>query len=280
MKRTTFSSGEIVELKKNPCVFNCTAKSVHYTYEFKRHALELYSQGISPKEIWRRAGFDVSKWGKNYFVLTLRDWKRIVARDGEEGLNKLGGLQYDRGPSKGRIGEMQSSLLGSLLVTGFELAALSRSDSPPESREDFCLYVDEFQNCATDSFASILSEARKYGLSLTLAHQYMGQLNEQIRDAVFGNVGTLVSFRVGEADASILERQFGGQLTGAHFTGLENFELCARLLNKEPFLGKSLPPLATDRRRREVIIRRSRQKYCKKGSTVENKIERWLKGGH
>ena len=98
--RTTFSNEEIVELKKNPCVFNCTAKSVHYTYEFKRHALELYSQGVGPKEIWRRAGFNVSKWNKNYFVLTLRDWKRIVARDGEEGLNKLGGLQYDRGPSK------------------------------------------------------------------------------------------------------------------------------------------------------------------------------------
>ena len=98
--RTTFSSEEIAELKKNPCVFNCTAKSIHYTYEFKRHALELHSQGVGPKEIWRRAGFDVSKWRKDYFVLTLRDWKRIVARDGQEGLNKLGGLQYDRGPSK------------------------------------------------------------------------------------------------------------------------------------------------------------------------------------
>ena len=96
--RTTFSNEEIEKLKKNPCVFNCTAKSVHYTYEFKRHSLELYSQGVGPKEIWRRAGFDVSKWNKNYFVLTLRDWKRIVARDGTEGLNKLGGLQYDRGP--------------------------------------------------------------------------------------------------------------------------------------------------------------------------------------
>jgi uncharacterized protein with NRDE domain len=70
------------------------------TFEFKRSALELYAQGVGPKEIWRRAGFNVSKWNKNYFVLTLRDWKRIVLRSGEEGLNKLGGLQYDRGPSK------------------------------------------------------------------------------------------------------------------------------------------------------------------------------------
>lgn len=96
--RTTFSSEEIAELKRNPCVFNCTAKSVHYTYEFKRSALKLHAEGIGPKEIWRRAGFDVSKWKKNYFVLTLKDWRKIVARDGEEGLNKLGGLQYDRGP--------------------------------------------------------------------------------------------------------------------------------------------------------------------------------------
>ena len=98
--RTTFSNEEIMELKKNPCVFNCTAKSVHYTYEFKRHDLKLYSQGIGPKEIWRRANFDVTKWKKNYFTLTLKDWRKIVARDGEEGLNKMGGLQYDRGPSK------------------------------------------------------------------------------------------------------------------------------------------------------------------------------------
>jgi len=98
--RTTFSKEEIVELKNNPCVFNCTTNFVHYTFEFKRNALDLYAKGVGPKEIWRRAGFDVSKWNKNYFVLTLRDWKRIVARSGEDGLNKLGGLQYDRGPSK------------------------------------------------------------------------------------------------------------------------------------------------------------------------------------
>ncbi len=95
--RTTFSNEEIAEIKKNPCVFNCTTKSVHYTYEFKIRAINLYAQGVSPKEIWKQANFDVSKWKKNYFVLTLRDWKRIIQRDGVEGLNKIGGLQYDRG---------------------------------------------------------------------------------------------------------------------------------------------------------------------------------------
>jgi hypothetical protein len=182
--------------------------------------------------------------------------------------------------SKGRIGDTHSSLLGSLLVTGFELAALSRVDLPAEKREDYFLYADEFHQFATDSFATILSEARKYRLSLTLAHQYLGQVDQGIRDAVFGNVGTLLAFRVSEADASVLERQFGGSYTQAHFTGLENFELCARLLNKEPFLARSLPPLMTSRRRRETVIRNSRQRYCTHRKIVEEKIERWLKRRH
>jgi len=181
---------------------------------------------------------------------------------------------------KGQLGETHSSLLGSLLVTGFEIAALSRCDCPPERREDFFLYVDEFQNCATESFASILSEARKYRLCLTLAHQYIGQLSEEITKAIFGNVGTFLTFRVGEADASVLERQFGGGYGRAQFTGLENFELCARLLNREPFMGRSLPPLVTTRSRREVILRRSRQKYCTRRQVVESRIDKWLRHRH
>ena len=139
--------------------------------------------------------------------------------------------------SKGLLGETHSSLLASLLVTGFEIAALSRADIRAEDRKEFFLYADEFHYCATDSFTTILSEARKYGLSLTLAHQYLGQLNESISKAVFGNVGSFISFRVGEADASVLERQFGGGYTRSQFTGLGNYELCARLLNHDPFLA-------------------------------------------
>jgi energy-coupling factor transporter ATP-binding protein EcfA2 len=182
--------------------------------------------------------------------------------------------------SKGLIGEMHSSLLGSLLVTGFELAALSRADLQAHEREDFFLYADEFHHYATGSFASILSEARKYRLCLTLAHQYLGQLDEGIRGAIFGNVGTFLSFRVSEADALVLERHFGGKFSAAHFSGLDNFELCARLLHEEPFLAKSLPPLATGRGRREIIRRHSRQKYSRKRKTVEEKIERWLNRRH
>ena len=98
--RTTFSIEEIDQLLQHPCVFHCTAKSVYYTYEFKKHALELHAEGVFAKEIWRRSNFDVGKWNANYFRLTIRDWKRIVDKHGLDGLFKHGGLQYDRGPKK------------------------------------------------------------------------------------------------------------------------------------------------------------------------------------
>ena len=98
--RTTFSNEEVALLKQNPCVFSCTNNSVNYTYEFKRRALELRDSGVSAKEIWRRSGFDVSKWKKHYFRLTIRDWRRIVQRNDIEGLRRPGGIQFDRGPDK------------------------------------------------------------------------------------------------------------------------------------------------------------------------------------
>ena len=99
--RTIFSSEELAALQQHPCVFSCTERSVNYTYEFKRRALELYLEGVSAKEIWRRAGFDVTKWKKHYFRLTIRDWRRVVKRSGLEGLTRPGGIQFDRGPDKG-----------------------------------------------------------------------------------------------------------------------------------------------------------------------------------
>jgi len=110
--------------------------------------------------------------------------------------------------SKGLIGEDNSALLGALLITQLQEAAMSRVDTPEEERRDFFLYVDEFQNFSTESFVNILSEARKYRLSLILAHQYISQLLESVRDAIFGNVGTLIAFRVGPDDAEFLENQF------------------------------------------------------------------------
>src|SRR3989344_3121307 len=119
--------------------------------------------------------------------------------------------------SKGRIGEENSMLLGAMLITKVQLAAMERVRIPEEERKDFYLYVDEFQNFATDSFASILSEARKYRLDLIIAHQYVGQLvtdtSTRVRDAVFGNVGTLIIFRVGATDAEFLEKEFEPEVT-------------------------------------------------------------------
>ena len=110
--------------------------------------------------------------------------------------------------SKGRIGEDNSRLLGGMLITQLQLSAMKRVDMPEEKRQDFFLYVDEFQNFATQSFANILSEARKYRLSLIMAHQYVAQLEEEVSDAVFGNVGSIVTFRVGGSDAEVLEKEF------------------------------------------------------------------------
>src|SRR3990167_1676127 len=99
MNRTTFSSVEIAILKQNPSVFSCTEKSINYTFEFKKRALELHAEGVHAREIWRRAGFDVSKWRKSYCRDTLGDWKDIVKKHGIEGMLKVGGIQYDRGPT-------------------------------------------------------------------------------------------------------------------------------------------------------------------------------------
>jgi transposase-like protein len=98
--RTTFSREEIAELRRNPCVFDCTEKSVYYTHEFKQRALELYAQGVETKEIWRRSGFDVRKWKDEYFRGTLRDWRKAVEKHGVAGLTRSGGTPHDRGPDK------------------------------------------------------------------------------------------------------------------------------------------------------------------------------------
>jgi hypothetical protein len=182
--------------------------------------------------------------------------------------------------SKGKLGADKSNLLGALLVTHFQLAAMSRSDVPEAERRDFFLYVDEFQSFASDSFISILSEARKYRLCLTLSHQYVDQVRPEIRDAVFGNVGSIVAFRVGHRDAKQLELAFGETYRASQLTSLGNHEVCAKLLadgqDCEPFLGKTLPPLGERHGRRETIIRRSREKYARPRKTVENRIRRWL----
>ncbi|MEQ1849370.1 MAG: type IV secretion system DNA-binding domain-containing protein [Candidatus Peribacteraceae bacterium] len=189
--------------------------------------------------------------------------------------------------SKGAIGEDNSAFLGSMLVTKFQLDAMSRTDIPESERQDFYLYVDEFQNFATESFATILSEARKYRLGLTLAHQYIGQLkfgdnNDALRDAVFGNVGSMVSFQIGSDDAEDMALQFEEMVEPKDILSLPKYHAYMRLMidgmPSKPFSVTTLPPPTSDRdaRRVELIRRASRERYCEKRAVVEDKIGRWL----
>lgn len=142
--------------------------------------------------------------------------------------------------SKGMLGEDKSNLVGALLVSQFQQAAMSRSNVPESDRTPFYLYIDEFQNFTTDSFTSILSESRKYGLSLTIGHQYLDQVRPEIRDAVFGNVGNLICFRVGESDAADLSREFGHAFAPEQFADLANHHVLVRHL-KQDDVGQPLP---------------------------------------
>ncbi len=182
--------------------------------------------------------------------------------------------------SKGRIGEDNSRLLGALLITKMQLAAMSRVDIPEEDRKDFYLYVDEFQNFATISFASILSEARKYRLNLTLGHQYITQMEEEVRDAVFGNVGTMVVFRIGAEDADFLEREFEPEFMATDLVGLTKYNIYLKLMIDgvagRPFSAETLPPIkAEETSNREKIINASRERYGVRKEIVEEKIKRW-----
>ena len=188
--------------------------------------------------------------------------------------------------SKGKLGEDTSAFLGSMLVTKFQIDAMSRADIPEEERKDFFLYVDEFQNFATESFATILSEARKYRLSLTMANQYVSQLligdkNTSLRDAVFGNVGSLISFQVGSDDAEALSLQFEEIVTVKDILSLPKYHAYMRLMidgmPSKPFSISTLPPPEFDQDEKQVttMIRLSRERYAEKKDVIEEKIRKW-----
>lgn len=183
--------------------------------------------------------------------------------------------------SKGRIGEDNSALLGAMMITKIQLAAMSRVDVPEKERRDFYLYIDEFQNFSTDSFANILSEARKYRLNLILAHQYIEQLGDKVKAAVFGNVGTMVVFRVGAADAEELVKEFTPTFTEEDIVNLPKYEMYLKLMidgiASSPFSGRGLPPLSPEEKtgNADKVIRYSREKYATDRNVVEEKIMRW-----
>ncbi|MGC9031164.1 MAG: type IV secretory system conjugative DNA transfer family protein [Minisyncoccia bacterium] len=178
--------------------------------------------------------------------------------------------------SKGLTGEVNSALLGLILVGKIQMAAMKRAKIPEQEREDFYLYIDEFQNFTTDSIVTILSEARKYHLNLILAHQYIPQLRQEIKDAVLGNVGTIGAFRIGAEDAEFLEKQFKPEFSKFDLLNLDNFNLIIKMLinNKvsSAFKMKTIKPIEGNKEMVNSIKQISKLKYGKASKRVEKEI--------
>ena len=183
--------------------------------------------------------------------------------------------------SKGRLGDINANLLGMIFVMKFQQAAMSRQDIPENERQDFCLYVDEFQNFATDSFESILSEARKYRLNLIVANQFMTQLTEKIREALLGNVGTIICGRIGVTDAELMVKAFTPTFTAEDLTKTPNFAAVAKVMMFDmpsaPFTISLPPPMGQPNEAlMENLKLLSATKFAKTRQEVEKEIEaRW-----
>lgn len=179
--------------------------------------------------------------------------------------------------SIGKIGEDNAALLGAMMITKIQLSAMQRADTPEEKRRDFYLYVDEFQSFVTDSFAIILSEARKYHLNLILTNQYIAQIPEVVAKAIFGNVGTLLAFRVGATDASFLVKELEPVFEANDLVNLDNYHIYVKMaidgVTRPAFSAVTLPPLKGESHNRDRIIAASREKYSQQRAIVEDKIK-------
>ena len=185
--------------------------------------------------------------------------------------------------SKGRVGESNANLLGSMLITKIYLAAMSRADveSSISKLPPFYLYVDEFQSFANESFADILSEARKYKLALTVAHQYIEQMSDEVRAAVFGNVGTMVTFRVGSYDAEVLEKEFSPKFTAEDIVNLGFVQIYLKLMidgvSSSPFSARTLPPIEkVGEMYKQEVVKMSQQQFGRPKSQVEEIVQALL----
>ena len=221
---------EVISCVKDPVV------SKFWTTEFNKWNDKQRDEAISP--ITNKVGqFLSSKLVRNIFGQPRTKLNLRKAMD--EGKIILINL------SKGRIGEDNANMIGSLLVTKFQIDAMSRADIPMHQRRDFYLYIDEFQNFASKSFATILSEARKYKLSLIVANQYTSQLDKDTIDAIFGNVGTTIAFTLGKDDADIITGQFKNMASVNDLISLPKFTAYTRLMidgiSSDPFSMKTVP---------------------------------------
>jgi len=176
------------------------------------------------------------------------------------------------------LGPDHANLVGSLLVSQFQAAAFKREAMPEKERRDFYLFIDEFQNFMTESFASVLSEARKYHLLLTLAHQYLEQAKPAVRQAVFGNAGSFIAFRVGGPDGEALEQLFAYDMKRTHFLNLKKHEVIASIQDQgsppAPFRGMTLAPREYPSGRKDAIMSLSRERYGRPRATVEPHIRK------
>jgi len=235
--------------------------------EFERYSNYFRSEAISP--IQNKVGqFIVSPLIRNIVgqPKSSFNFRKII----DEGNIFIANL------SKGKIGEDNCALLGAMIVTKIELSALSRGDIPEQKRKSFYLYVDEIHNFLTLSFADILSEARKYGLYLILTHQYIEQLDEEIRSAIFGNVGTLITFRVGARDAQFLKNEFSPVFDETDLINLPNYHIYLRLMingvTSRPFSAVTLPPPEVKTSHKATVIETSRMRFGRPRAEVEREI--------
>lgn len=233
------------------------------------------TQGQAKSEM---LGYVVSKLGRFVENAMLRNiiGQRHSSFDLSEIMNE--GKIFIANLSKGKTGEVNASLLGLILVTKIQMAAMKRADMPEEERRDFYLYMDEFQNFTTDSIATILSEARKYRLTLHMAHQYISQLEDEIREAVFGNVGTLAALRVGAEDGEVLETQFGPQFKKKDLVNMPNFNLALKMIINgqvaDPFRIHTPKPQEGHPEIVSSIKEYSHSKYGRPREEVESKIKK------
>jgi hypothetical protein len=179
--------------------------------------------------------------------------------------------------SQGRLGEDNANLLGAMLITKIQLSAMRRVDMPQDKRTPYYVFVDEFQNFATDSFIKILSEVRKYNLSMTLANQYMAQIPDNVRQAILGNAGTIITFSAGAEDASVLNKEFAEVFSENDLVNLQNYQIAIKLMidghSSRPFLAHTLPLPASINQNREKVIKVSRERWTRKGFAAPQTAE-------
>ena len=235
--------------------------------EFGKYSPALRSEAISP--ILNKTGLLIASLPLRNIV--GQQWKSFQM---QEVLDK--GKILICNLSKGQIGEDASALLGSMILSAIQSAALFRASYEPHKRAPFYLYVDEMQSFVTLSFADILAESRKYALGLFLAHQYLEQLDERIRSAVFGNVGTIISFRIGAADADYLAKEFYPVFKANDLINLPRYSMYLKLMidrtTSKPFSATTLPPPPIKQSWKEAVIASSRQRYAQERNNVEHEI--------